>query len=57
MADMMFDLVCQQCGRRQQRKWESRKSVTVTFCPVCKRGMSVIGIAFFAPSQREQAAA
>jgi hypothetical protein len=56
MADMMFDLVCQHCGRREQRRWESRKSVTVTYCTVCKRGMSVVGIAFFAP-HAEQAAA
>ena len=56
MADMMFDLVCQHCGRREQRRWESRKSVTVTFCTFCKHGMSVVGIAFFAP-QAEQAAA
>jgi hypothetical protein len=56
MADMMFDLVCQHCGRREQRRWESRKSVTVTYCTFCKRGMSVVGIAFFAP-QAEQAAA
>ncbi len=45
MADMMFDLV------------ETRKSVAVTFCPTCKRGMSVVGIAFFVPSHPEQAAA
>jgi hypothetical protein len=57
MADMMFDLVCQHCGHRDQRRWETRKSVTVTFCPSCKRGMSVVGIAFFAPIQPEQAAA
>ena len=57
MADMMFDLVFQHCGRRDQRRWETRKSVTVTFCPSCKRGMSVVGIAFFVPSQPEQAAA
>ena len=57
MADMMFDLVCQHCGHRDQRRWETRKSVTVTFCPSCKRGMSVVGIAFFVPSQPEQAAA
>jgi hypothetical protein len=56
MADMMFDLVCQHCGRREQRRWESRKSVTVTYCQLCKRGMSVVGIAFFAP-HAEQAAA
>jgi len=31
--------------------------VTVTFCPSCKRGMSVVGIAFFVPSQPERAAA
>ena len=57
MADMMFDLVCQHCGRREQRRWESRESVSVTFCRFCKKGMSVVGIAFFAPQQREQAAA
>jgi hypothetical protein len=56
MADMMFDLVCQHCGHRDQRRWESRKSVTVTYCQACKRGMSVVGIAFFVP-QHEQAAA
>jgi hypothetical protein len=56
MADMMFDLVCQHCGRREQRRWESRRSVTVTYCTFCKHGMSVVGIAFFAP-QAEQAAA
>ncbi|HXN00593.1 MAG TPA: hypothetical protein VN973_01745 [Candidatus Dormibacteraeota bacterium] len=56
MADMMFDLVCQHCGRREQRRWESRKSVTVTYCTFCMHGMSVVGIAFFAP-QAEQAAA
>lgn len=57
MADMMFDLVCQHCGRREQRRWESRKSVSVTYCALCKRGMSVVGIAFFAPQQQQQAAA
>jgi hypothetical protein len=57
VADMMFDLVCQHCGRRDQRRWESRESVSVTLCRFCKRGMSVVGIAFFAPVQREQAAA
>jgi hypothetical protein len=57
MADMMFDLVCQHCGRREQKRWESRESVKVTYCGLCKRGMSVVGIAFFAPAQREQAAA
>lgn len=57
MADMMFDLLCQQCGRREQRRWESRESVSVTYCRSCRTGMSVVGIAFFAPSRREQAAA
>jgi hypothetical protein len=57
MADMMFDLVCQHCGRREQKRWESRESVKVTYCAFCKHGMSVVGIAFFAPTQREQAAA
>jgi len=54
---MMFDLVCQQCGRREQRRWETRKSVTVTYCQLCKHGMSVVGIAFFRAVQQEQAAA
>jgi hypothetical protein len=54
---MMFDLFCQQCGRREQRRWESRESVSVTYCRFCQKGMSVVGIAFFAPSQRDQAAA
>jgi hypothetical protein len=57
MGDMMFDLVCQHCGRREQRRWESRNAVSVTYCLHCRRGMSVVGIAFFAPVQREQAAA
>ena len=57
MADMMFDLECRHCGRRAQRRWESRKSVSVTLCTTCKRGMSVVGIAFFVASQPEQAAA
>ena len=54
---MMFDLVCRGCGRRESRKWESRKSVAVTICRFCNRGMSVIGIAFFAPAATEKAAA
>ena len=54
---MMFDLVCQHCGRRDQRRWESRESVSATYCRFCKRAMSVVGIAFFAPAEREQAAA
>jgi hypothetical protein len=53
---MMFDLVCQHCGRREQRRWESRMGVTVTYCRVCRRGMSVIGIAFFAPAPEKAAA-
>jgi phage terminase large subunit-like protein len=57
MADMMFDLVCYHCGRRDQRRWETRKSVTVTLCPMCKRGMSVVGIAFFVANQTERVAA
>ena len=57
MADMMFDLVCQHCGRREQKRWETRGSVKVTYCGFCKHGMSVVGIAFFTPAQREQAAA
>lgn len=54
---MMFDLVCQHCGRREQRRWESRKSVSVTYCRFCKKGMSVVGIAFFEKRERETAAA
>jgi hypothetical protein len=57
VADMMFDLVCQHCGRRDQRRWESRKSVTVSYCRFCKKAMSVVGIAFFASNDREQAVA
>ncbi|TMD42429.1 MAG: hypothetical protein E6I88_04710 [Chloroflexi bacterium] len=57
VADMMFDLVCQHCGRREQKRWESRESVSVTNCRFCKKGMSVVGIAFFVPGAREQAAA
>jgi hypothetical protein len=51
MADMMFDLVCHECGHRDQRRWETRKSVTATFCPSCRHGMSVVGIAFFQPEK------
>jgi hypothetical protein len=57
MGDMMFDLICHHCGRREQKRWESRASVKVTYCALCKRGMSVVGIAFFAPSERQPAAA
>ena len=53
MADMMFDLVCQGCGRREVRRWARQELVTVTFCRFCKRGMSVMGIAFFAPNQSQ----
>lgn len=51
---MMFDLVCRHCGRRETRRWESRESVAVTNCRMCKLGMSVVGIAFFAPAQAQQ---
>lgn len=57
MGDMMFDLVCQSCGRREQKRWETRESVSPTFCRFCRKGMSVIGIAFFARQRREEAAA
>jgi hypothetical protein len=60
MAEMMFDLVCQGCGRREVRRWARKELVTVTICKFCKRGMSVMGIAFFAPHQlqpRQTAAA
>ncbi len=53
MADMMFDLVCQGCGRREVRRWAREELVTVTFCKFCKRGMSVMGIAFFVPHQSQ----
>jgi len=52
---MVFDLVCRQCGRRSQRRWPKAEVVSVTECPGCGTGMSVIGIAFFA--EAEQAAA
>jgi hypothetical protein len=57
MADMMFDLVCQHCGRREVRRWDKTESVTVTLCRFCKHGMSVVGIAFFAPQPAQAAAA
>jgi hypothetical protein len=54
---MMFDLVCQHCSRRELKRWESRESVNVTYCRFCKKGMSVVGIAFFAPALRAETAA
>jgi len=45
---MVFDLVCRQCGERSQRRWLKVETVSVTDCPNCGAGMSVIGIAFFA---------
>jgi hypothetical protein len=49
---MVFDLVCRQCGRRVERRWPKGHVVSVTECPICRTGMSVIGIAFFAePAQ------
>jgi hypothetical protein len=50
MGDMVFDLVCRGCGGRNMRRWSHGELVTVTYCPACQQGMSVIGIAFFAPS-------
>jgi hypothetical protein len=44
---MVFDLVCQHCGGRDVRRWSRGENVTVTYCPSCRQGMSVIGIAFF----------
>lgn len=55
VSEMVFDLVCRQCGWRAQRRWMKGDAVSVTECPVCRTGMSVIGIAFFA--EPEQAAA
>jgi hypothetical protein len=57
MSEMVFDLVCRQCGRRSQRRWTRGELVSVTECPVCRVGMSVIGIAFFAPPPQQAAAA
>ena len=51
LSDMMFDLRCQGCGRRETRRWASREAVSVTYCRFCKQGMSVMGIAFFAQNQ------
>lgn len=51
----MFDLVCRRCGRRSQRRWLKGDVVSVTECPVCRTGMSVIGIAFFAEPQPQAA--
>ncbi len=53
---MVFDLVCRQCGRRSQRRWTRGDQVLVTECPVCRIGMSVIGIAFFAAPEQQAAA-
>jgi hypothetical protein len=57
MANMMFDLVCRHCSRRETRRWASPESVMVTYCRFCKRGMSVVGIAFFVPATEQAAAA
>ena len=53
MGDMVFDLVCRGCGGRNMRRWSRGEVVTVTYCPACQQGMSVIGIAFFAASGAE----
>jgi hypothetical protein len=47
---MVFDLVCKGCGGRDVRRWARGEVVAATYCPSCRQGMSVIGIAFFAPS-------
>lgn len=52
---MVFDLVCRQCGDRSQRRWLKVDLVSVTECPSCGTGMSVIGIAFFAEPARAAA--
>lgn len=54
MSDMVFDLVCQYCGGRDVRHWNRGEIVTVTYCRSCRRGMSVIGIAFFKPALTAQ---
>jgi hypothetical protein len=41
---MIFDLVCRRCGTYAQRQWDPWREVTVTDCPDCRSGMSVIGI-------------
>jgi hypothetical protein len=48
MGEMMFDLVCRQCGLRSHRRWLKDEVVCATQCPRCGTGMSVVGIAFFA---------
>jgi hypothetical protein len=50
---MVFDLVCRGCGGRNMRRWVRGEVVTVTYCPSCRQGMSVIGIAFFAANGAE----
>ncbi len=50
MGEMVFDLLCQYCGRRDLRRWRRGDTVTVTHCRICFLGMSVMGIAFFEPS-------
>jgi hypothetical protein len=54
---MVFDLVCQHCGGRDVRRWSRGELVSVTLCRYCRHGMSVVGIAFFAPLQQQLAAA
>lgn len=41
---MIFDLVCRRCGTYAQRHWDPWREVSVTSCPDCRAGMSVIGI-------------
>jgi hypothetical protein len=55
VSEMVFDLVCRQCGRRSQRHWLQGEAVSVTECPMCRAGMSVIGIAFFAEAEQTAA--
>jgi hypothetical protein len=47
---MVFDLVCSRCGTRDIRRWSKGDVVQATPCRRCRQGMSVIGIAFFAPN-------
>ena len=44
-------------GGRDVRRWNRGENVTVTYCRSCRRGMSVIGIAFFSRPVAEVAQA
>ena len=48
---MMFDLVCRHSGRRETQHF---LTVSSSMGALCKLGMSVVGIAIFAPAQVPQ---